>query len=72
MTGRERLDALQKELEARGIRDIKFFWSHGVRGKLLSEVQNQVANVLEAYLKGEYTELPEFNDLPEQCSVTHE
>lgn len=64
MSGYERLKAIQERLEARGVTDVKFAWSRGAREKPLSQVANEVADALEAYLDGRFRPLPPFNDLP--------
>lgn len=57
---RERLDRVQRELEKRGVVDVKLFMVPTT--KPLSEVCDEAADVLEAILAGNTHPLEPFND----------
>ena len=60
MSPKERLEKVQAQLDARGIRDIKFTWA---RKNLPADViMEDVASALEAYLEGRYHPLLPLND----------
>lgn len=61
-TPRERLKAIEQRLIARGMSDIKFTWAEGAHEQPFDQVVNGVCDVLEAYLDGEFSPLPESDD----------
>jgi hypothetical protein len=61
MTPRQRLDAIQQKLVARGVTDIKFCWSIHP-DKPLSQACGEVADALECYLEGRFRPLAPFGD----------
>lgn len=61
MTSKERLQGLQAKLVANGVEDIKFcFAPFGDRS--LSQVADGASDVIEAYLAGNKTPLPDMGD----------
>lgn len=61
LTGKERLHRIERELRARGVMDIKF--SFGSLDDIpLSVVAHELADSLEAYLRGEFHPLPPAGD----------
>jgi hypothetical protein len=63
MNARERLLAVQAALEARGVKDVKFFFSV-MSEKPLSQVVTEVTQALQAFLDDQVQPLPAFDDLP--------
>lgn len=56
------LDKAQKSLEARGLCDIKFFFTGGVSSTPNSDVTNEIAYVLNTYERGDRVPLEPFGD----------
>ncbi|WP_460454159.1 hypothetical protein [Arenimonas aestuarii] len=54
MNAKERLQALEAALRERGVVDVKFFFAEGADDHALSVVGSDVADVLEAMLRGEH------------------
>lgn len=52
MSAKERLQAVQAALEARGVRDVKFCFAKGVKEHPSTEVVAKVATFLETYAAG--------------------
>lgn len=61
MNAQERLRVLQTELESQGVDDVKFFFAL-TDEKPLSEVANDVADALRAYVDGRTHNLESFSD----------
>lgn len=57
MTGKERLQAVQEKLIAAGVRDVKFTWGPKAAETPYDELCGNVADWLEAFLHGEFTEM---------------
>lgn len=57
------LDVAQASLDARGLRDVKFFFSLDVQSKSNSDVAKEVAYVLNTYERGDYVPMQSFGDL---------
>ncbi len=62
MNARERLQAVQSKLAARGVQDVKFFFRPGLAELPKSVVLDDAAEFLEAYLAGNYTEVEKINE----------
>jgi len=58
----ERLTSVQKRLVAQGAIDIKLCFHEDAARRPLEDVQNSVADVLEAYLDGKHTPMQPLND----------
>lgn len=68
MSASNRLHSVQSTLEQRGVRDVKFCFSLAMAERPASEVAGSVADVLDAYLKGRFTEVERIGDsVLEQC-----
>lgn len=61
MTGPERLRAVQERMIAAGVRDVKFTWGPDAATTPHDELCGQVADFLESFMNGEFTEM-EFSD----------
>lgn len=66
------LRAVEGEMKARGIRDVKFAWAPGMGAKAPSEVARDVARFLRAALDGPYTIIDKIGDAPEQSPAGKE
>lgn len=57
------LGSAQSALDARGLRDVKFFFSLDVQSKTNSDVAKEVAYVLNTYERGDRLQMEPFGDL---------
>ncbi|MCG3785752.1 hypothetical protein [Delftia acidovorans] len=64
MSAKERLLSLQPALEERGVRDVKFCFAPGVTGVPLSQVQERVYDLIDAYLKERVKRVERVGDAP--------
>jgi uncharacterized protein (UPF0210 family) len=58
----ERLQQVEAMLSERGVLDAKFFFGLDASSKPLSEVKESVAQVLEAYCAGKFTDFRGIDD----------
>jgi hypothetical protein len=56
------IEEVQQKLRQAGVRDIKIYLNENAKGKPISEVKADVANVLNAYLDGAFSPMPKFGD----------
>jgi hypothetical protein len=56
MNTNELLTSVESRLVAAGVRDLKFCFNFDVKSRPASEVKQDAAAILEAYLNGSYTE----------------
>ena len=61
MNAKARLQSLQAALKERGAEDVKFCFA-ALSEKPLSQVASEVADALDAYLKGNTNDLPPLGD----------
>lgn len=64
MSANTRLQEMQSALKKRGLRDVKFFFSPGMLSKPSSVVAGNVADFLDAYLKGRSKSIEKIGDAP--------
>jgi hypothetical protein len=64
MNANERLLQMQAALVERGVMDVKFCFASGSDSRPKSEVENGVADFLDAYLNQRYTALASVGDAP--------
>ncbi len=62
MSAKERLDALQAKLVARGVKDVKFYFTLGSEMSKTG-LANDVADVLDAVESGRVREIQSFSEL---------
>lgn len=62
MNGANELDNVQKRLNEKGVRDVKFFFTPNVKTMTKSVLKQDVAYVLSTYLDGYKTPLSKFGD----------
>jgi hypothetical protein len=63
-----RLKVVQKRLEARGVKDVKFTWAPNVKDFTPDQVAEDVIHVLEAYLDGNMVDALDIGDSVRNCS----
>ena len=63
MSSTNDLADVQRELESRGMRDVKFSFTSDVKSMPNSDVTNEVAFVLGTYLRGDFVPFKPFGDL---------
>ena len=63
----DRLQVVQSALEARGARDVKFFFKLDLAATPRSDVRNGIAHFLDAYLKGRSTKVERIGDSVQQA-----
>jgi hypothetical protein len=54
MSSSERLNAAQAKLEELGYVDLKFFLKQGTADRAISDVENNLASLLEHFVEGNY------------------
>jgi hypothetical protein len=64
MSANGRLLDLQSALVKRGVQDVKFCFALGLDSRPKSEVENGVADFLDAYVSGRYEVLDRIGDAP--------
>jgi hypothetical protein len=66
MSAGDRLQMVQSALVKRGVRDVKFFFKLGLNETPRSEVRNDVADFLDAYVNGRSKKVERIGDFAEQ------
>ncbi len=63
MNTNELLTSVESKLVASGVRSLKFCFNFDVKSRPTSEVKQDAASILEAYLNGSYTEAQPVGEL---------
>lgn len=69
MSAKERLQGLQAALEARGVQDVKFYFTRDPKAPHTLVVQH-AAEALEAILNGQFRPLPKFGDSVREANAS--
>jgi hypothetical protein len=63
MSAKDRLQAVQSELQQRGVQDVKFCFAKGVADNGAVDVMAKVANFMEAYMQGNCVRLTKIGNV---------
>lgn len=62
MNAKERLQAVQSELQKRAVHDVKFCLAKGVSEASATDVMGKVADFMEAYVQGKCVEVTQIGN----------